>query len=932
MRLNKLSDNFIRKLAEISAGNLPSKIFEKLIQLIETEIKRHYFTHSSESNLIRIIEGMYDKIFFLSECVKYPHYAELLVSISSNSNYLSDILVIHPEYFYLVVNPSLLNKRKPKKLVAAEVKEQLNLFRSLETKVNTLNAIKRRELLRIGLQDIYSKFNLEDITTELSALASVLTSELFSLCYSETLNKYKIERTKGRYCIVSLGKLGGEELNYSSDIDLIVFFNKDYKLKPGKYFSEILSEALQLFLSKAGSGEAGFLYRIDFRLRPEGKNSPICRSINEYLNYYESRGDDWERQMLIKANFLCGSQNLYERFIKYLQAFIYPTSHTLSPLHQVKSLKDIMERNLTHNDIKRIPGGIRDIEFSLQALQLINGGIDKSLRTGNSLEAMSRLLKAIHLSDEEHVVLRNAYIFYRRIEHYLQLMNNKQTHTIPESGELLEKLSFYLGFNNVEKFKSEVENIRQSVKQIFDSIMGETVEKQTGSVNQINFSNRNAAENDLKYLREGKGLISTKQFDATTIAAFKKIEAILPEYLKQSRIPDQVLSNFVRIIRNADFPSIWYKEFFDEKFFYYFLIICEYSQRSVDLFAENKELRECFLSREFLRKTVDKTLVTFTVNKILFIYSAQLILDLISPLEVSKTLSKVIIEKIRNISANFSEDKNWGNKYFVAALGSTGSSEMTFGSDIDLVFAVKNIAEHPGAQKDFQDLLKILKEELKPFPVDCRLRPEGESSQLVWDIENYKEYYNSRARVWEFQSYLKFTFVAGKRDLYNILKRSVIKKIGDFKSKELRDEITGMRKQVSKGIPSELNMFNLKRGSGGLIDIEYVTNFLILRNPDLVKKCIGKSIVQNLELLIKERSSYKILKKIMDNYKFLKEIEFYKQLVFASNSSMLSIEKKDLVLISDLLKFRSTNDFINRLELCKTSNRKVYNKFLKLNK
>ncbi len=181
MRLLKLSDDFVKKIAEISAGNLPSAVMEDLLRLIEAEIENHFFTRSSESNLLRIIQGMFDKISFLNECVKYPHYVEILVNISVNSNYLTDILVINPEYFYWVVNPSTLESRLENRAFLKEVKKKIDLYRSFNAKLHALKSIKRKELLRIGLKDIYNKTGLVEVTEELSVLSSTLISKLFEL-------------------------------------------------------------------------------------------------------------------------------------------------------------------------------------------------------------------------------------------------------------------------------------------------------------------------------------------------------------------------------------------------------------------------------------------------------------------------------------------------------------------------------------------------------------------------------------------------------------------------------------------------------------------------------------------------------------------------------------------------------------------------------
>ncbi len=817
MRLNKLSNDFVKKIEEISAGNLSSEILEKFFTLAEGEIKNHYFTHSSESNLLRIIQSTFEKISFLQNCVKYPHYIEILVSISVNSNYLADILVINPEYFYWVVNSSVLNNKLEPKSFLQEVKESTRHYNSFNSKVRTLKSIKRKELLRIGLKDIYNKTELVEITEELSILASTLISELFNICYEKTLAKNKIEKTSRKYCIVSLGKLGGNELNYSSDTDLIVFYDKESKLSSKKFYSEILTETIHLFLQTAASTEGGHLYRIDLRLRPDGRNSPLCRSLNEYLNYYESRGEDWERQMLIKANFLGGHSKLFDQFVSYLSPFIYPTSSYSSPLEHIKKLKSVVERKLgDEENIKLIPGGIRDIEFSVQALQLMYGGKYKNIQTGNTIAALNQLEKVTLLTNKEKKTFESAYILYRKTEHYLQLMNNAQTHIVPQNGEITEKLSIYLHFESFSKFKTTLNDQQTCVRKIYNTVVSGNGGKKSVNtkIPEVNFKDPLRASKNLIYLREGKGLLGVRRFDKKTFEAFKKIEIQLLKYLNKSSFPDKLLDNFVRIIRFAEFPSIWYKELNDKQFLKILLSICEFSQRSIDLFAEDKELRDYFLNREFLKIYSARQLSVFSIKKIFFILSTQCVLGLISPLKTSKMLSETVKNKLKVISNSFLQNYKWKHDLFIAALGSTGSGEMVFNSDIDLIFAAKNINRFKKIEKDFQDYLYILQTELKPISVDCRLRPEGKSSQLVWDIEEYKKYFNTRARTWEFQSLIKSSFINGNKNLYNEFNGAIKTALYSKDKTVIKNDIVEMRKKLSYSSTSQLQVIDLKERCG----------------------------------------------------------------------------------------------------------------------
>jgi glutamate-ammonia-ligase adenylyltransferase len=874
---------------------------------------------------------MFDKFFFLSECLRYPHYVEMLVSIASNSNYLSDILVINPEFFYMMADSSILSSKLDKKTFTEEVEESISRYNSIDAKTHALNSLKRREILRIGLKDIWNKAEVSETTSQLSILATTLTEKLFESCYQFILNKNKITKVSQEYCIISLGKLGGGELNYSSDIDIIIFYDKESKVG-NKYYSEILSETIQLFLEKCTSSEAGSLYRIDLRLRPDGKSSAVCRSLQEYLDYYESRGNDWERQMLIKAGFLGGNEKLFSQFVKYIDRFVFPAVHFASPLEQMSKLRKIIEREVEGSEnIKLIPGGIRDIEFTVQALQLLNGGKDESIKTGNTFSALEKLSQAKLLTKNETKALQDAYVLYRRIEHFLQLMNNTQTHTIPESGEIAEKLSLFLGFKNLNEFKEKIKEYRKQVRAIYNSVVGES--KKVSGKNkffaQIKFTSPQRAANDISFLREGKGLTISRKFDKKSLEAFSKIEENIYSYLLDSYDPDLCLSNFVRIIKQADFPSIWYNEFNDSNFLKIFLELCERSQLVIDLFAEDKILRESFLSREFLNEFSIDEIEKIRLKNVLFRLAVQLSIRLIEPEIASKILSDAVRERIRLLAKEFSKKKKWKNDYLIIVLGSTGTNTMTFASDVDLIFAVKNSGKYQIIQKDFQELLGNLKKELSPFTVDCRLRPEGASSQLVWDFEKYLEYIKKRARMWEMQSLLKAKFICGNNKLFNRLIDSFFDRISHLTKEEVSKGISEIRSKSLSIFPAEMNLVDLKKNPGGLSDIEYIAHYLILSNPESVIESIGIRIPEILKLWSVKSKNKKVLNELADNYIFIKNLEIFNQIAFSSSSSKLSGDENKLNKLAHFMQPESGTTLNKKIYSVFKINRETFTDFFK---
>ena len=580
-------------------------------------------------------------------------------------------------------------------------------------------------------------------------------------------------------------------------------------------------------------------------------------------------------------------------------------------------------------NIKLLPGGIRNIEFSVQALQLLNGGRLKELQTGNTLSAIAVLEENNLLTSNEARVLRNAYQFYRKIEHYLQLMNDKQTHTLPSDGEMLNKISAYLSFADSKKFKATVDENRKAVTKIYQSIMGKEIKiKEKGDIAGINFENKKKALQDFKFLREGKGLLGKKDFDERTISAFQNIEPAIADYLKNAINPDTALQNFVRIIKHSNLPYIWYKELTDEKYLKSLLAICEYSQRSIDLFAEDKELIELFLNRRVFEKLDIKTFPQYTLKRLMFTLSVQFIVGLIDHDKVSDILSKYCRQKISSIFNESLEHKFPSLKYFTAALGSFGSSEMTFNSDIDLVFVVSDRKAIPNAEKVFQGILSEIRKSFPTTEVDCRLRPEGKGSILVWDINNYDFYIQKRLRIWELQAFTKISLIRGDKKLFNKFLKLIVARLVSEKEETIRREIKEMRRKLYPvGLGGALSMLNLKKTAGGIIDIEFILQYLALTSEDSFSKIAGNG-VKVLKKLSDDRIGAADCKILVKNFSFLKRLDFLNQVMFNITTSLLPGDKKKLSMLSHQMNFDNVKAFQVSLNGVIKSNKFLFQKYL----
>jgi len=922
------SDGFVRKLVEITEGMISSEVFEKVLSMLESEASKYYFTSSSEANLLRIFSSIYDRTFFFQEISKYPHHGEIIIAIAASSNYLTDIVVLTPEYLYQIFDQAYLLKDYNYAEIEKEVFEGANRFKSLYGKINYLRQVKKRFILKIGLTDILRLKDLISVTQQLSYLAKAINAKLFATCYNEILNKYKIENINHKYCMCSLGKLGGNELNYSSDVDLILFYDFNETINGiHKDYHEILSEAVQLFIKSSTEISAhGNIYRIDFRLRPDGKYSPLCKTLTDYIKYYETRGEDWEKQMLIKLDFICGDRMLYKQFNDFAQSYIYSSSLSSSVKEKIRQMKLNIERhNCEKENIKVFSGGIRDIEFSIQALQMLNEKKIKSLQSGNSLETIDRLFEKNLLKKNEKKIFTEAYIFYRKIEHFLQLMNNTQTHLIPEDKDLLNKLVNYTKSGTLKLFRERINSYRKGVRNIYNEILSSKEDDAEDILfTGVKFKDVTNAKKNLTFLQSGAGIFEKKEFDSRTIETYSKIEPQLIKNIVSSSDPDKILENLAKIIRNSKFPSIWYSEFANQKFLENFLILCSKSQKTIDLLSTNSSLEEFYLSRKvFIKNPVD-TIEDFSLNEIILLTSVQFALGLMDAFCVAQLLSLSVENKLKN---NY-RTANLSYTFFVGGLGSFGCSTMNFSSDIDLIIVADDVDENPNIQKDFQKFISNLREELKPFEMDLRLRPEGKSSPLIRDIKNYKEYLQKRARVWEFQSLLKLRFICGNEALFNKFLKTLFEQMKILDSSSIRNEIRSMYSSIQRQTtPLSHGEFNIKKENGGIITIDFILQSLCLSDYPLYEKTNGKSLLRILSSL-KKKFNETEFKTLDSNLKFLKRLELSVQNIFNTSNAIIPalIEKKNLLAVS--LGIKNHSELNKKISEVRKSNIKLLEKYL----
>jgi len=920
------SSGFISKTIELTEGIISSSQFELFIESIEREAAIFHFDNTSESNLLRVINSVYDKKSFINDLIRYKHHPEILIYLTANSNYLTDIVVRNPEYLYQLFDQEYLLRELTKELLQNEIENSLNRYRSFNAKLNYLKQTKKRFILKIGVSDILKMIDLTATTRQLSILSRVLTSQLFRICYEEIEQKYSLQLDKNKFCLCSLGKLGGNELNYSSDIDLLLFYDKnEFYGNINKEYHELLSEAALLFIKSASEiTDIGYIYRVDFRLRPDGKYSPLCKSLVDYTKYYETRGEDWERQMLIKLDYISGGESLYNDFHNFLQPYIYPHSFSHSLKEQIQKIKKKIEiGNRDKENVKLFKGGIRDIEFSVQALQLINGGRLKKLRTGNTLEAIRILNENKLLNNKETKIFTEAYHFYRKIEHFLQLMNDTQTHLIPEEGDLLKKLSLFLNFKTVADFKLKLTRYRKDVRNIFESILY-AKDKDELPIEGIHFRDRSRALKNWNYLSSGAGVFGQKEFDQRTITLFEQISSDLAAYLKKSSSPDKTLDNLVKIVRSVTLTSIWYSELCDKIFLKNILTLCEFSDKAINLIVMDKSCSEILLTRKIFKVISLEDITGWTYNQVIFYLSARFALGLFNSQDVSEIIAEYILKRIEELINNANIKLN----YFIAGLGSLSSSTLSFASDIDLVIVAGSEKEAVEEEKSYMRIINLLMDSLKPIATDFRLRPEGKTSQLIWSIDKFNDYIKTRARVWELEAFSKLKFIYGNHDLFNSLKETVLETSGNFSPEMIISEIKMMDKKIKTELMSfSDSSFNVKKQTGGLATIDFIIDSLILTDRELLTTGFGIKRIELLRLLSKGeiRDDIKILAK---NFRTLKLIELAIQNIFDVANSIIPKNEEKRAALSTWLKLKHRILLDEQLNYVIKTNNELFKKYV----
>jgi glutamate-ammonia-ligase adenylyltransferase len=416
-----------------------------------------------------------------------PRMVDLVCAIFGNSNSLAFTLVRDPLLLYWLAQQNVLSTAPTRAGMERTIRQSLESVTATELKLDALKRFHRREMLRIGVRDLLRLADVEETTASLSDLASVLIDAAYRIVDTDLRTGYGIPMHRNRqgrwvetgFTVIGMGKLGGHELNYSSDVDVLYVCESHEgetrsagssraKAKgpaQGRLSNEEYFEILARELTKALTEQTheGYLYRVDLRLRAEGSVGQLTRSLDDYAKYYRTRGQVWERLALLKAWPIAGSQKVGRSFIKMVRPFVLAPSSKrtdveqgLAIVEEVRSVKEridakMVERGQEQRNVKLGGGGIREIEFFVQTIQVLAGRRLPGILDRGTIGSLARLHNAGILSAKQQSGLTRAYQFLRDVEHKLQMVHDLQTHALPDREDKLERCAIRMGYTGASR-------------------------------------------------------------------------------------------------------------------------------------------------------------------------------------------------------------------------------------------------------------------------------------------------------------------------------------------------------------------------------------------------------------------------------------------------------------------------------------------------
>lgn len=701
-----------------------------------------------------------------------------------------------------------------------------------------LRVWKGREMTRVAVRELANVAPLEETTGELSQIAEICIRRVFEHWDTELRKRHG--PPEAEFAILALGKLGGGELNHSSDVDLLFLYSEEGQLTAHISYHEFFNRLAKRILETFSTPDpAGSLFRVDLRLRPEGSAGPLARSLESMENYYSGFGETWERVALIKARGIAGNRELAYEFLRQHQPFIYPKSTTPDLLDEIASIKHRIERDLVgaenlERDVKLGRGGIREIEFIVQTLQFIHGARNPFLQEPSTLKALRALHELELLPTDEVLTLDKAYRFLRRVEHRLQIEAEQQTHTVPDDPISLRRLALSLRFSSSKDFTDKLRESMRAVRPIFERIVSKAPAAHDATKELEIFTDHKRAAKALSSLAANAAGF---HIAPRTRQIFGKLRPVLLQWLAETADPDATLNQFVRFVEAYGLRSLFFELLVANPRLLELLVKTFDASR----FASEILIRRPHLLEDITRdptfdqpRSIQQNLrrlelsgaSTTNLDPIRAYRQRQLlriilreVLGLVSSRDTFTELSE-LAEACLVFAASLLGDE----QPTIVALGKFGGREMSYGADLDVLF----VGENSRAAQTLMIAMAQSTAEGNIWTLDARLRPEGEKGPLVCSIETCQWYYTNRARFWELQALTRARAVSGPLgNQFMEIAKFVWRCAGQ--DPELVPKVDGMLERIRRERGSGSDFLDLKTGTGGIIEAEFLVQALQMR-------------------------------------------------------------------------------------------------------
>ena len=762
-----------------------------------------------------------------------------------------------------------------------------------------LRRYRQAESTRLTWRDAIAGDAVEAILAGSSRLAETCLRLALDALETEFAERHGVVRDSDGVAqslvVFGLGKLGGGELNFSSDVDLVYAYEREGEsdgsrpLAAEDYFSR-LGQRLAKLLDEVTAD--GFSHRVDLRLRPYGNAGRIAWSFAALEQYFQREGRDWERYAWQKARPVAGDLDAGERFLETLRPFVYRRYLDFGALAGLREMKAMIAAEVARkdmaDDIKRGPGGIREIEFLAQALQLIRGGREAGLRERRLLPALDALVASAQIAPEVGGALEQAYLFLRRLENRLQMLRDAQTHRLPEGEEERTRLATSLEFADWNALLAALDAQRERVAAEFNALLGQRRKSVDGelavywralpdagdaqSLVDAGFEDAAGLDASLRDFVRAPGVrdladavrarldrVAPALLQASAIslqpdAALRRVLALLQNILRRSSylaLLDErptALSRLVDVVARSGLLA--------ERLAAHPLLLDELlDARLAGPLPQRDELQaECDSAVAAVDGDLEQALHALNEKRqALGFRIALAALDGRQPAAESSRQLAWLADAVVACVLRFAQaevERAHGKlpdaRFAVLSYGSLGGEELGFGSDLDLVFLFD---ADPDSQSDgaraldaprwyarlAQKVVALLDTPTaggRLYEVDVRLRPDGAKGLLVSSLASFSDYQRERAWTWEHQALVRARFVAGDASLgaaFDAIRAETLSKTRD--AGKLADEVSAMRNRMRAELDrSDAARFDLKQGEGGLVDLEFLLQFLVLRD------------------------------------------------------------------------------------------------------